>query len=194
MVASINNAASSYAAQIANSVSCETESKSLTGKSDSSASKPQTVKDIIDLYLKKYSESYDTNLESTDSEDKKKKIKALVSEADKDKDGELSMAELTAVDVSGNKDESNFVQALINQFSSLDKNQDGLLSVDEMQDVKLKKEFSTKEMSDMAQSLSNSNKSNNNSANIASTFEGTLLNYYKKDTADEMTSSINVSA
>lgn len=188
MVSSIN-ASSSYAAQLMNS----TRAPQKTNLTDSLTSK-KTVQDVIDLYLKKYSESYDTNLESADSEDKKKMIKSLISEADKNGDEELSKEELSSIDISQDKDKSDFVQALMSQFDTLDKNKDGLLSIDEMKDVVLKKQFSQKEMEEMAKGLGSNADAQGTSKNNYSTLEGAILNHYKKENFDELSSSISISA
>lgn len=188
MVSSINTS-SSFAVQLMNSQTVPKKS----AFADEQAS-GKTIQDVIDLYLKKYAESYDTNLESADSEKTKKMIKSLIAEADANGDKALSMEELSSIDTSQDKGKSDFVQALIGQFDILDKNKDGVLSIKEMQDVVLKKQFSQKEMEEMAKGLNNTTENQKKLTNICSSLEGAILNHYKKENVDEPSSSISISA
>lgn len=143
-----------------------------------------TMAQIMQALLDNFAKSYDKTEESAEDKAKKQMIKDLVSKADKDKDGSLSMDELEAVDSSQNPKEANLVNDLINSFKTLDKNCDGELSIKEMEGLIKHKAFSAQELAQMFKKEDSSGSfgtnalSVNSSGNLSSLMTDKVLSTY----------------
>lgn len=122
-----------------------------TQNSKTSTSANVTMAQLMQALLESFAQSYSKTSESSDDKEKKQMIKDLVSKADTDKDGALSMDELSKVDTSENQKETNLVDELIRSFKTLDTNCDGELSIKEMQELIKRKAFSQQELADMSE-------------------------------------------
>lgn len=147
---------------------------------------------ILETFLENYVKSFSTDAE-TNGDKKKEMLKDIISKGDKDCDNGLSLSELNSIDTNGNSEENDAVNSLISQFKSLDKNSDGVLSLDEMQGVKLKQRYSIEELSQMYNGMKNSD-DDNNSMNIYSCLEHKLINNYNQDFESTSSSSVEVEA
>lgn len=106
--------------------------------------------------LESFAKSFDKADMDKDAK-KKEQMKELMSEADTDKSGGLSLKELSSVDTTQSKDKAKLVDDLIKQFKGLDKDGNGELSMDEMQELLKQKEFSIQELGGMHKSMNNEN-------------------------------------
>ena len=142
--------------------------------SGSSASQAITAgANIFNAFLENFTDRYSNTANSDKVEEKQELIKSLVEKADTNNDGCLSIDELSSIDISDNSENSKLVSELKSNFISLDKNSDDVLSMEEMQELILKKRYSQQEISEMADSSDNSLK------NISSFAEKLLNNYLK---------------
>lgn len=182
MISVVGNADYDIANKLMASRSCS-NSSSLSKNLGADESPSALIDDVFDEYLKTYAESYDTTLDSDEAAKKKALIKSLVAEGDTNKDGGLSMDELSSIDTKDNPKKAQFVNELISQFKSLDKNKDGILSVDEMQELLKRKKYSAKDLANMYEGLNSTDSSSNkdSSKNMHLSFEQNLINYYKKN-------------
>lgn len=151
----------------------------------STSSNTTEASGLLETYLKQYIARYDKDCDSAENEKRKEMIKDLLSKADTNKDSCLSLDELSKVDTTGNTEEKNFVNKLISEFKTLDKDGDGVLSISEMQTAILKKGYSVQEISEISKSLSSSDDSSSMMHISSASFLQTLLNNYKQnDTGD----------
>ena len=148
-----------------------------TGNLNQSSPDAPVVKgsDLFMACLQNFIEKFDKTVKSDEEAKQKEMIKELISAADTDNSGALSKDELSKVDLGDNKNLENFKNDLISNFDNYDKNKDGELSIDEMQETLKKKEFSIKELSEMAEAFKQNSKKEQPSISTAS-FEATLLN------------------
>lgn len=122
-------------------------STSETSNTNSSAN--VTMAQIMQQLIDNFAKSYDKTDKSNEDQQKKQMIKDLLSKADKDKDGALSMDELKSVDTKGDAQMTNLVSEMMSSFKVLDQNSDGELSLKEMEVTAKRKAFSQQEMSQM---------------------------------------------
>lgn len=106
--------------------------------------------------LESFAKSFDKADMDKDAK-KKEQMKELMSEADTDKSGGLSLKELSSVDTTQSKDKAKLVDELIKEFKGLDKDGNGELSMDEMQELLKQKEFSIQELGGMHKALTSEN-------------------------------------
>ena len=148
-----------------------------TGNLNQSSPDAPVVKgsDLFMACLQNFIEKFDKTAKSNKEAEQKEMIKELISAADTDNSGGLSKDELSKVDLGDNKNLENFKNDLLSSFDNYDKNKDGELSIDEMQEAIKKKDFSIKELSEMAEAFKQNSKKEQPSISTAS-FEATLLN------------------
>lgn len=152
-----------------------------TEDSKSSTSANATMAQIMQALLESFAQSYSKTCESPEDKEKKQMIKDLVSKADTDKDGALSMDELSKVDTNGNQKEANLVDELISSFKTLDTNCDGELSIKEMQELIKRKAFSQQELAAMSENsnqLSSINSVADSTGKISSLLADKLISSY----------------
>lgn len=134
---------------------------------------------LLDLFLENYAARYDKDCESKSKF--KEMLKTLISKADQDGDGGLSMKELQSINTEDDKNVKKMVNALISKFNSLDKNSDGVLSLTEMEGI-MEKDFSIEELAKMAASLSKSDEETNQTIAYSSeAYIQKLINNYKNN-------------
>lgn len=179
----------------------ETDSSSETDSTDSLQS---LIKKLLNDFLDKFEESY-SNVDSDKAEEAKKvaeNVKALLSKADSNQDGKLSLDELSAVDTSDNEQMAKFVSDLKEKFTQFDSNGDGLLSSNELIAAVPKKQFSTQEIAALSESLNSSSDSSNSSSSsnisntslgdLTSSFVQKLLNSYQSSGISSLASTVGV--
>jgi len=167
-----------------------TGSSSLSGVSSSSNISGNM---FLTTLLENFAASFDKTDESEDADELKEQIKSLVSEADTDENGGLSLDELSSVDTSNDSDKAEFVNDLISQFKSLDENGDGELSISEMQKLAKQKQFSAQELKEMSESFASSSTFGADSKNMSSAVKQQFLSIYQNCDLSDSTSSISVS-
>lgn len=152
--------------------------------SKTSSSGNVTMAQIMQKLLDNFAKSYAKTSESTEDQQKKQMVKDLLSKADTDKDGALSMDELKSVDTKGDAQMTNLVSELMSSFKTLDQNSDGELSLKEMEVVAKRKAFSAQELAQMFKKGDNSNSfgtnalSANSSGNLSSLMADKLVSSY----------------
>lgn len=85
---------------------------------------------FMDSFIKKFNQ--ETSTSSASSSTTSNPVSSLVSAADSDKSGVLSLNELSSLDTGNNKAQSGLVNDLINNFKNYDTNSDGTLSAKEL--------------------------------------------------------------
>lgn len=147
--------------------------------------------------LESFAKSFDKADMDKDAK-KKEQMKELMSEADTDKSGGLSLKELSSVDTTQSRDKAKLVDELIKEFKGLDKDGNGELSMDEMQELLKQKEFSIQELGSMNKALSSENPPVNSlSPDLGQATLATLqkfLSAYQYNEIAGQASSVSVSA
>lgn len=134
--------------------------------SDSSNSTKNMIEEILEQILSNLEKSVDGTSESNSSNSDK--LSSLVSAADSDGNGSISLSELSSVNASNNTGEAGFVNDLKKNFDNYDTNSDGALSNDEM-------------LAAMPNdnSITSSTNSSNSLNSLANSFIEKLLSAYK---------------
>lgn len=164
--------------------------------STSSTQKESLVEELLEKLLASFAESYDkTTGASTDAT---QKVSSLISSADKDSSGSLSLNELSSLSTSSNSPEAGFVNDLAKNFKSYDTNGDGQLSQDEMKAAIPQKQYSAQELASMAETMSNSNDSANSLTSslgsLSSSFIQKLLSNYQNSGLSNWVSSLSITS
>lgn len=150
----------------------------VSGINNDTAYNPQLMlRQIKDTFLKNFTASYD-KIDHEKEKELDKKINLLVNDADTDKDGKLSLDELSSLDTSDNPERAKLVHNLINSFDNYDKNNDNELSVKELKEAfnQLEKQFSQQDIAKMYKE----NEEFNNSKNPFQIAAGDLSNSLAK--------------
>lgn len=144
---------------------------------------------LVDAFIESYIERYDKTCDSDKAKHFKEVLKQLISKADTDDDGSLSMDELNSFDVGDDKNLKKLVNELETHFNELDKDRDGKLSLNEMMGL-LKKDYSIEELAEMAKNMSDSNKKSENKTvdNCSSSaFFQKLIDKYNENNPEKTT-------
>lgn len=157
-------------------------SSNVASDSGESSDNAALIKKLQQKLLDNLAESYD----KTDSKSAKKidnEVKSLMSAADKDKSGGLSLDELSSVDTTNDPDLAKDVHNLINGFKTYDKDGDGQLSLTEMKDALkgLKKQFSMQDIAKIAQE--------NNDFSTKGSFIGNVQGNFPNSLAEKLISN-----
>ena len=153
-------------------VSSTTAGGSALSSNVSSVSSFASSSCLFTMLLENFTNSYD----DTHEDDNKEMVKDLMEKADTDGNGSLSKDELASLKLQQGSNEAKFVNELVASFHSFDTNNDGELSIEEMQEAIKKKRFSQQELAEMAEDMSSESSENTGiDNNISSSFEQTLL-------------------
>lgn len=177
------------------------QKSSITGDNSSSEIK-NSVENLIEDYLEKYEESFD----NVDADKEKEaaeaaaKVKTLLSKADTDKNGKLSLDELSSFDSGDDVQMAKFVKDLKEKFTKYDSNGDGLLTSSELIAAIPKKQFTEQEMASLAESMSNDDLSSTTSNSLFNSSFGDstslnvqkILNSYQNGTLSDLPSTLGV--
>lgn len=163
----------------------------LQGVGNTSSTSPLDA--LSQAALESFAESFDKADMDKDAK-KKEQLKALLSEADTDNSGGLSLEELSAVDTSQDADKAKLVDALIDQFKSLDKDRSGELSINEMQELLKKKEFSIQELGGMYKAANEQDSPGDNLGHASLTILQKFLSAYQYNEIAGQAPSVSVSA
>lgn len=172
-------------------------SKKLSSNAAGDSSNKALIKQLQDTLLDNLAASYD----KTDSKSAKKidnEVKSLMSEADKDKSGGLSLKELSSIDTTNDSDQAKVVHDLISNFKTYDKDGDGQLSATEMKDALkgLKKQFSMQDIAKMAQENNDFSTSGsfvgNVQGNLSNSLAEKLISNYQSGDLSSSASSLSV--
>lgn len=156
-------------------------------KGEDNSSSEDSMETLLSKLLEKQKENFIKSFDkSADSDDDKKKefkkvVNMLMGAADKNKDG-LSMQELQDFDTSKlSYGDAKIVNDIIANFSAYDTDQDGLLTLKELENPLLTKEFSMQELAALAKSMFDEGKENLATfalANAPSSYIQKLLSNY----------------
>lgn len=169
-----------------------TGSTSATGSTDATGatSLGDSIEALIKDLLEKVSEKIESTVGSTASSattathsSNADKANSLISSADSDANGGVSLGELSSVNTSGNAGEAGFVKDLEKNFTSYDTNADGSLSQDEI----------VKAMPDskIASDVSNLGHA---AANLTHVFIDKMLSAYQSGGLSNLASTVNVAS
>lgn len=170
-------------------------SSSAAGTGSDASDSKALIKKLQDTLLDNLAASYD----KTDSKSAKKidnEVKSLMSTADKDKSGGLSLKELSSIDTKDDPDQAKIVHDLIGNFKTYDKDGDGQLSMTEMKDALkgLRKQFSMQDIAKMAQENNDFSTSESFVGNVQSNLSSSLVEKMINNYGDlsSSASSLNV--
>lgn len=153
-----------------------------------------TAETVKDAFLKRYAESYGKTDEKS-SKDIDKEIKSLMSTADSDKSGGLSLDELSSMDTKDSADEDKVVKDLIKNFNTYDTNKDGELSPSELKKAlkKLNKQFSEQDIARIAKENKEFCNSDNSLGSFSNIPAQNLLSTYQGNDSTLLESSLDIS-
>lgn len=162
-----------------------------TDKSAETAATQSTDK-LLEKLLKSFKDSFVDTFDSS-SDETSKDVKSLIAEADVDKNGSLSLDELSAYNKANPSDIS---KSLVSNFAKYDSSGDNELSEDELL-VAMKptdKEFTVRELSEMAKEMSKEGGNELGSAlgNLAGSFVQKLLSSYQSGNLSDFASTLNI--
>lgn len=129
---------------------------------------------IVKAFLENFTESFDKEAKSKSAAEQKEMIKGVMAVGDTDQSGGLTVDELKAIDTKGNSEQASFINNIINNFSTYDTDGNGEISMDELQDKILTKDFSIHDIAKMAQEMKNSASSTDSISTKAGEF-GNIL-------------------
>lgn len=170
---------------------------SLNKTTTSSSTNQSLIKQLKDKLLDNLAASYDKT-DSNASKKIEKEVKSLMSAADKDKSGGLSLKELSSVDTTNDSDLAKDVHDLISSFKTYDKDGDGQLSINEMEDALkgLRKQFSLQDIAKIAKENDDFSASGNFIENVPSNFSNSLaeklISNYQSGDLSSSASSLSV--
>lgn len=169
-----------------------TGSTSATGSTNATGatSLGDSIEALIKDLLEKVSEKIDSAMGSTASSattaansSNADKASSLISSADSNGSGSLSLGELSSVNTSGNTGEAGFVNDLQKNFTSYDTNGDGNLSQDEI----------VKAMPD-SKLASDASNLGNAAANLTHVFIDKMLSAYQSGGLSNLASTVSVAS
>lgn len=170
---------SSSSGKVSGSVSSSDSLSNITTTSTTETSKATSIEELIEKLIKEALDSFASTFDKSNKNDtskaKEDEVKSLVSSADTDENGSLSLSELTSAEKSDSND-SSLINDLISNFNSYDSDGDGQLSVSELNSAIPNKEYSLHDLGKIAQAM----KENASSLGFSSSnFVQNLLSNYK---------------
>lgn len=167
-----------------------TNSADGAASTDSSDSIKDLLSQLLEKLIESFTESFDKNSES--AKDAQEKIKSLISSADSDGSGNLSLDELSSMDTSNNKALAGFVNDLKNHFADYDTDGDGQLTLSELQSAIPKKQYSTQELAAMTDTAGDSSQKSTSLGSLSSSFFEKILSNYQNSAFSNLTSVISL--
>lgn len=174
--------------------STETTQKTNSSETTDASGSSDSVKDLLAQLLKKLIDSFTESFgkDSDSSKDAQAKLKSLISSADTDGNGTLSLDELSSLDTSNNKALAGFVNDLKSHFTTYDTNSDGQLTMTELQSAMPQKQYSAQELAAMADTNSDSSQETTSLGTLSSSLFEKLLSNYQNSSFSTLASALSV--